>query len=493
MEWSALAWIGLIPLFLAVKDRSFWSAFRLGMLAGLAHYLTLVYWIEQVMRTYGYLPLYLSVPILGLLAFYLSIYPALFAALTRKISPRPWLLMILAPALWAALEYARTFAVTGFPWGLLGHSQYENLAIIQISDITGAYGVSALIVGVNSAIFLLLGSLSSKSTPSSRISIRTGYLAAGAMALIACAVFLYGHQTIKATQSVAAQAKTLEVAVIQGNIDQTIKWNPAYQADTVDIYSTLTESAATDETDLVVWPESSMPFYFLTPGSTYLSAQVLKTARLAKAFLLVGSMSYDRGQESTIFYNSAYLVDPEGVSQGKYDKVHLVPWGEYIPLKKWLSFLGKIVEQVSDFSSGETGKSLAANGKNIGVLICYEIIFPKLAREQALKGANLLVTITNDAWFGNSSAPRQHFSMAVFRAVENKRAVARAANTGISGFIGPTGRILGVTPLFKRTSLAADLPLMEITTFYTRRGDLFAGACLAIAFAALLFGFKNKE
>jgi len=204
-------------------------------------------------------------------------------------------------------------------------------------------------------------------------------------------------------------------------------------------------------------------------------------AREIGAHLLVGSPAYEPGPQERRYYNSAYLIAPDGAVHGRYDKVHLVPFGEYVPLKRWLPFLGKLVAQVGDFTRGRIGATVSVKEAPMGVLICYESIFPYISRAAVLNGAELLVNITNDAWYGRSSAPYQHFSLAVFRAVENRRGLVRAANTGISGFIDPVGRVLTATELFEDDTAVRPLPLIRQTTIYSRHGDLFAKACLLIA------------
>jgi len=239
--------------------------------------------------------------------------------------------------------------------------------------------------------------------------------------------------------------------------------------------------------DLIVWPETALPFYFLHDDA--LTEQMVELVRGCKAHFLVGSPSFQTGGRGTRYYNSSYLIDPSGNVLGKYDKVHLVPYGEYVPLKRFLPFLGKLVEAVGDFEPGKQGQVLSLNGKKIGVLICFEVIFPELARAMCRNGAQLLVTITNDAWFGTSSAPYQHLSMVVFRAVETHLAVARAANTGISAYIDPVGRVLDATPLFEEAVRVRHLHIMDQETFYARYGDLFAIACILICVAISIAAF----
>jgi apolipoprotein N-acyltransferase len=195
----------------------------------------------------------------------------------------------------------------------------------------------------------------------------------------------------------------------------------------------------------------------------------------------------------THYLNRAFLILSDGAVPDTYDKAHLVPFGEYVPLKRWLPFLGKMVEQVGDFSAGQTGDTLQWQKYKIGMLICYELIFPYLSRAAVLNGANILINITNDAWYGDSSAPYQHFSMAVFRAIENRRSLVRSANTGISGFIDPLGRVVSETPIFKEAALTMEVPLLNVSTWYTRRGDVFAKGCLVVTTIMIVWRLRMKR
>jgi apolipoprotein N-acyltransferase len=275
------------------------------------------------------------------------------------------------------------------------------------------------------------------------------------------------------------------VAVIQGNIEQSQKWDPAFQKAAIEKYLRLSLSTRPDRPDLIVWPESAVPFYFLAevPPTRF----VMQGIAEAGTHFLIGAPAFEMRGQKADYFNSAYLVGPRAEVLGRYDKAHLVPYGEYTPFKEYLPFLGKIVEHVGDFKAGETGKTLEWLGRKLGIQICYEIIFPDLAREQVRNGAGLLITITNDAWYGTTAGPYQHFSLAVFRAVENRRVLARSANTGISGFIDPVGRLLDLTPLMEEAAVVREVPLLDTHTFYTRFGDVFAGACLVISAAAVIW------
>lgn len=480
IELSILAWVALVPLLVLLRGASSRQAFRLGMIAGMAHYLTLLYWVVFTMRIYGYLPWWQCVSLLVLLAAYLALYPALFACGLTILGRKPVYLLLLAPTIWVALEYVRSFFLTGFPWGLIGYSQVNRLTIIQIADLFGVYGVSFVVVLVNAAFYVLLLAVAGKHWSGHPVD-RRGFLKALMLPLVVLSLVLfYGKTRIDAMQDAMAAALSPRVTLVQGNIDQARKWDPAFQIHTTQKYVAMTLAAAEDQPDLVVWPETATPFYF--EASPKLTRLVTDAVSQAGVWVLLGSPTVEGDPDDPAFYNSAYLVAPDGRTSGRYDKVHLVPFGEYVPLKRILSFVGKMVAQVGDFSPGERGRTLAWQDgyPPIGVQICFEIIFPGLSRHMVNNGAGLLANLTNDAWFGRTAAAYQHFSMTVFRAVENRRSLVRCANTGISGFIAPTGRILASTALFEDAVVTQAVPLMTTTTLYSRVGDLLPWICLLI-------------
>jgi len=479
MGLSLLAWGALVPLLVALRGLDAARAFRVGMIAGLTHYLTLLYWVVFTMRTYGYLPWWQCIALLALLAAYLAVYPGLFAMSVVSLCQKPGRLVILAPVFWVALEYLRSFLLTGFPWGVIGYSQFNRLHIIQISDMFGVYGVSFLVVLVNAGLYILLLGLGQKKwglyPVEKRLVLKTSTFAVAMIGL----TMIYGSLRIKAMDADQTHASTALVAVVQGNIDQARKWDPAFQIGTTKKYVALTREAALRQPDLVVWPETATPFYF--GASPKLTQLVIDTVRQAGVYLLVGSPSVQLNGDHHVYHNSAYLVTPQGTLRERYDKVHLVPFGEYVPLKRLLSFVGKMVAQVGDFSPGEKGRTLAWEAQPpIGVQICFEIIFPGLSRSLVKNGAGMLVNLTNDAWFGRTSAAYQPFSMAVFRAVENRRSLVRCANTGISGFIDPAGRILTRTALFEDAVVDREVPELTVVSLYTRVGDLLPVFCIAV-------------
>ena len=233
-----------------------------------------------------------------------------------------------------------------------------------------------------------------------------------------------------------------------------------------------------------------MPFYFANHGP--LTKMVVEGIQSGKTDILLGSPAYKREAKQIQYYNRAFLVRSDGIIADEYDKAHLVPFGEYVPLKRWLPFLGKLVEHVGDFSTGSVGDTLDWGKHKIGTLICYELIFPFLSRVAVQNGAELLINITNDAWYGKTSAPYQHFSMAIFRTVETRRALVRSANTGISGFIDPIGRVVSETPLFKDAIIGEDIPFMSGQTPYVRFGDMFAISCIIAAMVIILREQTNR-
>jgi apolipoprotein N-acyltransferase len=442
------------------------------------HFVTLVYWVVFVMGHYGHLHWTVALGILVLFALYLGLYPACFSLLFSLLKGSRFACSKGASA-WVGLEYIRSFLLSGFPWCLLGYSQFERLEVIQIADMVGVYGVSFLIVLVNTLIYALLLDRSFLKKGFMRWELPLGML-------VVVSVFFYGLHRLYPGGTLPRNPRSILVAVVQGNIDQAVKWNPAYQGRTVKIYRDLSLSTSSLKPGLVVWPETSAPFFFQDGGE--LGRQVVMIPEEMGAYLLFGSPAYKLERGVPVFYNRAYMISPEARVSGYYDKVHLVPFGEYVPLKRVLFFAKRLVVSAGDFASGEKLVPIGPPHLSVGVLICYESIFPELARAQVKKGAQILANLTNDAWFGMTSAPYQHFSMAVFRAVENRRPVIRAANTGFSGFISEKGEIIERGDLFTRQVLLARLPIgNSTTTMYTRYGDCFAVILLILSLINLLY------
>ncbi|MEW6672312.1 MAG: apolipoprotein N-acyltransferase [Thermodesulfobacteriota bacterium] len=483
LDW--LAWFALVPLLVSIRTLSVKDSFLLGLTTGFVHYLTLVYWLVYTMKDYGNLPFPVAVSILMLMAAYLALYIAVFACSVSLWEPGPFGSLISIPLTWVSIEYLRSFLLSGFPWEFLGHSQFNRLHIIQISDIFGVYGVSFLLALSNTAILLCY--LFVKEKRWRGFSVTRGPAALSLLiffgTFLAC--WSYSGWRIRNVDHAISASPAVRIGIVQGNIDQSRKWDPAFQDSTTEKYLDLSLSAVKDRPELLVWPETATPFYYLS--DTRLTGRIQKGIQSAGADFLVGSPSFVRRADKIDYFNSAYVILSDGSVSAKYDKAQLVPFGEYVPLKKWLPFLGKMVENVGDFKTGEKGNTVSWRGYRLGIQICFEIIFPGLSRAMVQNQAALLVNITNDAWFGKTAAPYQHFSMAVFRAIENRRTLVRSANTGISGFVDPVGRIIASTPLFEEAVTTRPVPVLTAATVYTRYGDAFAQGCLLALLAAAIW------
>lgn len=491
---GVMAWAALVFLLLGLRNASVKEALYLGLLAGFVHYVTLLYWLVPTMHTYGHLPVWLSIGALLLLAFYLALYFAAFSGIVVAFISRPVFLVLAVPVFWVSLEYLKGLLFTGFPWGLIGYSQYRYSHFIQIADLFGVYGVSFFIAAINAALFVVIlyaGGLTWRTNTVSR---------AGASF---CVIFFiaivalnsgYGRYKISEIDKAIGRSDSLRVTIVQGNIEQSLKWNEAHLNDIVEKYINLSMDAIPFESALVVWPETATPFYFLQENR--LTTRVLDGISEMNAWFLVGSPSFEHNRESNnlSLYNSAYLIAPEARATGVYDKVHLVPFGEYVPLGDWLTFLDRMVVSAGDFKPGKSGIVLPMGNADLAVQICYEIIFPQYSAEMVKNGGNLIINITNDAWFGRTAGPYQHFSMTVFRAVENRRSLVRSANTGISAFVDPAGRVTGRTGLFESTTLSRSIPVMTgNVSFYTTYPNLFPVSAIVASLLILIAAMRRKR
>jgi apolipoprotein N-acyltransferase len=477
-----IAWIAFVPLFIALRNVvSMRRALFLGWITGLTACVGILYWISYVIVNYGNLPLYLGITLMLMLAGYLSIYFALFATgivYLRKKVP----LYLVAPVLWVCLEYAKSKLFTGFPWENLGYSQFHNIYFIQIADIAGVFGLSFLIILLNVAFFEIIAEKSKKSL-----------ILATTVLLLWSGVYGYGVLRINQIDKALKQAPEMNVSLIQGNIDQSIKWNANFQKETINIYEELSLRHPAANGGLMVWPETAVPFNFQDEDK--LQHQVKDLPVKTNSWFIFGSMSYAMGNENTDYYNSAYLLSPQGDIRGKYDKVHLVPYGEYVPLRTLFPFISSLAAGIGDFAEGKGFYPLTMGDRKVGVMICYEGILPEAARMYKNAAAELLVNITNDAWFGTTSAPYQHLSMTIFRAVETRLYLVRAANTGISAIVDPTGKVIAQTEIFKRDEIHGRVKFIMLPTFYAIYGDLLVGAsfiCLAVLFLWNLKGRKRN-
>ncbi|MDD2500910.1 MAG: apolipoprotein N-acyltransferase [Geobacter sp.] len=481
-DLSFLAWIALIPLLTTLEGQSPRAAFKLGFFSGLIAYAGLLYWVMIVMGDYGHLPLFATIPLWLFLSAWLALFCGLAAWATVMGEQCGIKSALLMPLAWVGADYLRSFLMTGFPWTMLGHSQYRLLPLIQVADLTGVFGITALIVLANVVFYRIIRALSGAEIP---------YPAKSAIIFVLALTSVLGYGFFRLNTSLPPAAP-LKVALIQGNIDQAVKWSPAFREATLDIYTNLSrQAAARQQPDLIVWPESAAPFFFQENSPS--SDRIRNLSRELKAHLLFGSPAIEQrnGQYSNL--NSAFLLAPDGSERGRTDKMHLVPFGEYVPLARLLPFVNKLVHGIGDFVPGQEIKPLKAGSTPLGVLVCYEVIFPELARAQVNAGSRVLVNITNDAWFGRSSAPYQHLSMAAFRAVETRTPLIRAANTGITSIIDQNGHIRGMTSLFKEAVMVGEVQPGSANARYLKIGDLFAQGCLGLTAGILLLQRWRKK
>jgi apolipoprotein N-acyltransferase len=475
-----LSWFGLVPLLIMSRFFSPKQAFFAGWIGGGVSYLLTVYWLAPVMSHYGKLPQIVGILIMLVLASYLAAYWAFFSLLFSFISRRVGdKVFFVAPFIWVGFEYLRNYIVTGFPWILLAHSQYRFLSLIQISDIFGAYGVSFILVLVNSVLaFSLL----------KRFRGRGSLMALVLVALLVIIVLVYGEIRLK---TVFPSGEKLKVALVQGDAEQDKLLTGAHVEELARVHLSLTDRAARLGAELIIWPESNIPLNFT--ASTVFNRFMREQAESHGVFLLFGSVDEQVEDGMIRYYNSAFLLNPSGEMVGKYDKVHLVPFGEYVPQKRLFFFAGKLTAGISDFSPGKSLILLKVKEHRFGVPICFEIIFPNLVRSFVQEGAEFIATITNDAWFGRTSAPYQHFVTAVFRAVECRRFVVRAANTGISGIIDPYGRIVEQTPIFEEALVVGDIAPLTYATIYVRWGDILPLVSLFVVSLVFIHSLKKSR
>jgi apolipoprotein N-acyltransferase len=475
----AVAWVALAPLIAAVAHPgvSRVQAWWLGILAGAVYFGGTIYWTSGVMAQYGGIAWPLAAAIAGLLVAYMAIFPAAWTWTLRVLVDNGGPASLLAaPLAWVATEWLRTVLFGGFPWALLGYTQTTVLPIAQLASVFGVYGVSALIVLVSAAL----------ARPVLGPSKGRWQLAIGS-ALLVAVVAASGQSRVRDAHLTRA-GTSLRVGLVQGNVAQDEKWDPALEDEILMRYLRLSGEAADRGAGLVLWPESATPFYF---EESHRGQAIRAFARARHTWLLVGSDELAEGPPA-VSYNAAFLVDPGGNTRGVYRKVHLVPFGEYVPLRRLLFFAAPLVESVSDFAAGDSVVVLPMGTTGVSTAICYEVVYPALIREGVLAGSQLLTTITNDAWFGRSSAPYQHFEMASMRAIEQGRYLVRAANTGISGIVDPYGRVLQRSRLFTTGVFVGDVRLLSGLTIYARIGDVFAYASLAVTIVAVALARRTR-
>lgn len=464
------AWFGFVPLFISLERKSFLQSFIIGYLCGIFFWSLTIYWL-------------IHVTLLGqvVLILYLAVYFGAFGCvvyLFRFLSPSAFLFFI--PCSWVLLEYLRSYLFTGFPWALIGFSQYKNLPIIQIADITGSWAVSFLVVLANLVFYLALRK---------RLKAKI-YLICASILFLSLA---YGFYRLSYKPDLRCDKELLKVSVVQGNIPQDLKWDKQAAADILNNYLELTRAAAKDDPSLIIWPEASVPALWGEASADVQFAQIFSLAGQLKISLLVGAVS----RSGEAYFNSALFIDNIGNPVKVYNKLHLVPFGEYVPFKNTFPFL-QAIASIGDIESGKE-YTVFKQPVSFSVLICFEDLFPELSREFIKRGAKFLVNITNDAWYKQGSAPYQHFAASVFRAIENRVYLVRAANTGISGFIDPFGRFSSIVQdaagkdSFVKGYSSQNICLAPIRrTIYNRYGDLFVLFCLLLDTCVIIFALRRR-
>ena len=483
----AVAFIALTPLFVALSGRqlqgvSTQRGFHLGLIAGFVHFAGTVYWTGDTVSTFGGLPVVVGVLVAGILVFYMALYVALFGAAAAMMIRRFGAAgVVLAPAAWVATEYIRGNLFGGFPWIPLGGAVVRWLPLAQVASLVGVYGLSWLLATLHASLAL-----------AALTKARTQMSAVVAALVIVAGPSMWGAARINDGR-LTREGTPVQVGLIQGNIPQEEKWNPGSAFTIFDRYLAMTRQAVAQGAQFVMWPESSTPFFFEEDIG---GAEALrKVARETGATILFGSDQIERDRLGDRYYNSAFVLDRAGSTAAVYRKMYLVPFGEYVPFKDLLFFVGPLVEAVSDFSPGLQVTMLPVNGHMVSTAICYEVVYPDLMRKAVHAGSELLTTITNDAWYGTTSAPYQHFELAAMRAIEQGRYLARSANTGISGIVDPYGRMLVRTNLFERTIVVGEVRFLQQQTVYAKIGDIAPQIAvfltiIGVAFAVLPWRFR---
>ena len=488
-----LAWGGLVPLMFVLDGKKPLSAFWWAYLCGVLFFTGTLYWFFHITKWFSVVSALGVVLLLSYLALYFGLFGLAYSFFSRQ---KPLLKLFLFPSVWVVCEFLRAHLFTGFDWASLGHTQYTNLPIIQIADMTGVFGVSFIVMMVNVLIKELLTASFVDKTPQAQ---KTLNLSMWTTVVSVVCVLGYGMFRLDPSHDQNRSNSNYTIAVIQANIPQEAKWEKTAWNDIMEKYVTITKQALQHDPDLIIWPETSYPGYLWDDKEFFIQLQAF--VRSAKTPLLFGSvLKEERG-----YFNSAILLSSNGDVDEIYRKVHLVPFGEYLPLRAAFPFLSSFVP-IGDFTAGDRwtifSPGLTREGDQphspFSVLICFEDTVARLSRQFVQRGAQLLVNITNDAWFGNTRAPFMHLQSAVFRTVENRRGLVRAANTGVSCFIDQWGHTTHCVEKDKgskkqKTYISgysiAKVNFNDQITFYTKFGDVFTIFC----FGCILWGIIRRK
>ncbi|MET0215970.1 MAG: apolipoprotein N-acyltransferase [Vicinamibacterales bacterium] len=477
---AAVAFIALTPLYVALcgysgsaglRGVSARRAFFLGLLTGVVHYAGTLYWTSGTVRTFGGLSLPVALFVAGLLVLYMSLYIGGMAAASAVMIRRFGVTgLLLAPVALVSAEYLRAYAFGGFPWIPLGSAVVTLLPLAQLASVGGVYLLSWVLAFL-SACFALAAVQPGRA----RIS-----AVAAALGLLTV-TSIWGAARIQSA-ALTREGTPVSIGLIQANIPQSEKWDPSRARAIFQRYLQMTREAAAKGAHFILWPESATPFYFHEdpPAAEHVRDLVRETGTP----LLFGTDEIERGSPDR-YYNSAFMLDPAGATAAVYRKMFLVPFGEYVPFGDLLTFVAPLVEAVSAFSPGTRVTMMPVDGHMVSTAICYEVVYPHLIRAGVREGSELLTTITNDAWYGESSAPFQHFELAKLRTIEQGRYLVRAANTGISGIVDPYGRELARTNLFETTTVIGEARFIQSRTVYATIGDLAAQLAVLLTLLGL--------
>lgn len=523
-DWSVASWVALTPFFLSLYQPQTWRAAACrGLLFGVFSCAGVGYWIYVTTAQYFSLSTPAAVLLTSLnYAYFTGLYTALAAvAISQLLQQQATILRAISvPAAWVGSELARTNGIAGIPWELFGYTQYRFLPLIQIADLTGVYGISFLLAlssyaaaevfrsyqlqqskrqKAKSKKHLLHPALRiphsalSPLTPDPRPLTPLGFPwpAITVLTVTVLCTLLYGTLRLRPYQVLPAKdSPGVTIAVVKGNIPSAQRWQQIQQASNLLHYVALTRQGLADQQpDLVIWPEFALGFYL--DQEPLLQAQLGRFTAMANAPLLVGAPRREISDTTAQVYNSAYLLSREGEILSTYDKQRLIPFAEYLPPAFSMLRSGR-TEGPNDFTPGARATIFSLPSGLFGTLICYEVTYPSLVRRLVLDGAQFLVNLSNDTWGANEGAAAQHFSMTVFRAVEYRRALVRAATAGVSGFIDASGRSHGLVGGPEGVSVEKISPHQELTV-YARYGDWFACSCVAIVVIALLYGRQRAN
>jgi apolipoprotein N-acyltransferase len=476
-----LGWIAFVPLILfTLKAKTCAQAFLGGFIAWAIAIFALMIWIPTVLARYGGLSTALAWCAFVLMIAMLALYPAAACSLVKHLVKRGGDgFILLFPAIWTLMEYAQTFSpFGGLPWLLLGYTQSDHLCLIQIADIFGVYGVSFLLLWTSASIVWF---------GLKKCTGRIAFIPLISALLLITASLVYGKILLQRWSGLGGNFRA---AILQGNIsyeDPESVLEDMFRRGYVQMAGKLGPKGS----DLLVLPESPTPIAFEYDSSFRLALETLAQSHsLGLIFNNVRSAETDLGRR---YFNSAYFLDSTGSLAGIYDKIHLVPFGEYIPLKKIFFFSEAITKDVGEFFPGKEYKVVRIGGRPANAVICFEAVFPDLVRRFVNRGSQLIINLTNDGWYGNSAAPYQHFAIARFRAVENRRYFIRAANTGISAIIEPSGKIQSSSGLLHEAVCEGRFEFIDKQTIYTRYGNLLVFLCAIISVVAwILTAFINR-